>query len=190
MDGTTMWFVKDNTTIFGSPNLFPSRARDSYGRRILDGENQLGLDLQDSTNWRIWEENPWGWNQPCGIKNPSWESYEPLLETNIASSPLKMDGWNTIVSFWGAKFSGAMYGYVSFTEGIIPQAEWFCSFWHFDMGRFFANFSPPIQYGVTSWNKNRPDAWMLNNYYCKTHPWLKNMKLQRKQCTIIRERSN
>ena len=32
--------------------------------------------------------------------------HSTLPETN--SSPLKMDGWNTIVSFWDGLFSGAM----------------------------------------------------------------------------------
>ena len=32
-----------------------------------------------------------------------WEGTLP--ETN--SSPLKMDGWNTILSYWGCLFSGA-----------------------------------------------------------------------------------
>ena len=39
------------------------------------------------------------------------------------SSPLKMDGWNTIVSFWDAPFSGAMiiFGRVPFRSTPPPR---------------------------------------------------------------------
>ena len=65
-----------------------------------------------------------GWNRevkwpPFGLsKGHDWKKLEPeinyyLMATN--SSPLKMDGWNTIVSFWGSGlFSGAFA--VSFRE--------------------------------------------------------------------------
>jgi len=43
-----------------------------------------------------------------------------LPETN--SSHLKMDGWNTIVSFWDGLFSGAML--VSGSVYTIPQNGW------------------------------------------------------------------
>ena len=38
-----------------------------------------------------------------------------LTLPEINSSPLKMDGWNTILSYWGGLFSGALA--VSFREG-------------------------------------------------------------------------
>ena len=38
----------------------------------------------------------------------------PFLK--LAFSPLKMDGWNTILSYWGGLFSGAFA--VGFREGI------------------------------------------------------------------------
>ena len=38
---------------------------------------------------------------------PPFPSKSTLPETN--SSHLKMDGWNTILSFWDGLFSGAMF---------------------------------------------------------------------------------
>ena len=53
-------------------------------------------------------------------ENPSCLGYigiNTLPETN--SLPLKMDGWNTSLSYWGGLFSGAFA--VSFREGIPPS---------------------------------------------------------------------
>ena len=74
----------------------------------------------------------WSWNNSCLVIYSiiPWSIYQnngwwicSLPETNI--SPLKMDGWNTIVSFWGpAYFQGRT---VSFSECISwcrPDWSW------------------------------------------------------------------
>ena len=51
------------------------------------------------------------------LSSPISGELSTLPETNI--SPLKMDGWNTIVSFWDGLFSGAFA--VSFREGKFQE---------------------------------------------------------------------
>ena len=52
---------------------------------------------------------------------------DTLPETN--SSPLKMDGWNTILSYWEGLFSGAFA--VSFREGTVENVALLkaCQLW-------------------------------------------------------------
>ena len=42
---------------------------------------------------------------PC--QKPQWWLVERIPSLKLTFSPLKMDGWNTILSYWGGLFSGA-----------------------------------------------------------------------------------
>ena len=60
--------------------------------------------IKESERYGFYSFDVWNWSIQQKTIEPPKPIYTPLKWT---CSPLKMDGWNTIVSFWDGLFSGA-----------------------------------------------------------------------------------
>ena len=84
-------------------------------------------------------------DRPTGmyLDHSTPKNWTSLPSLKLTFSHLKMDGWNTIVSFWDGPFSGAFA--VSFREGKYPDPSKAWRFWGPKHPCYTGSFTLPLE---------------------------------------------